>query len=294
MVLALSSSHALGQAFTPGNLVVVQDGDGVQSLSSSGNEVVLLQLSTSGALAGTPLALPTNGAAALLQNGTSITEGFVNLTPDARELVLAGYNVSYGYTNNTISSDTAAGIPRAVATVDVNGNFTLVTNSTTLYSGANIRSAASDGNFNFWAEGSTGGMGYLGTKAQTALGGTVLNSRVIQLIGGNLYYTTGSDKRGVITIGGAPVSGSATTNYVIPTGTFFNTSSSPYAFIFDPAMTVCYVADSNNYTNSQTMGGVEKWTNNGSGTFVYAYTPPKPTAPTSLPSPIPVRLRRAR
>ena len=271
-IVAVSSINAFSQAFTPGNLVVVQGGDGVQSLSSSGNAIFLDQFTTSGTLVSS-LALPTNGPSAFIQAINSITEGFINLTPNGQGLVLAGYNVSYGYTNASISSASAAAIPRAVCTVDVNGNFSLVTNSRTLYSGANIRSAAGDNNFNFWAEGSSGGMAYMGIGNQSAITGTVLNSRVIQLIGGNLYYSTGSDKRGIIMVNGTPTIGPANTNYIVPTGTFFNsTAPSPYAFVFDPGMTVCYVADSNNYTNSATIGGIEKWVNNGSGTFVYAYT----------------------
>ena len=262
-----------------GSFIVVQEGDGVEPLAASGTEIFLNQYTASGILVSSQ-AIPTNGPSALIDVGNSITEGMVSLATNGQELVLAGYNINYGYTNqpspvtNALpASAGSAQIPRAVATVDSSGNYVLGPKTSTVFNQSNIRSGASDGNGNFWAAGANSGINYLGDGPAATITGTVLNSRVIQDIGGNLYYSTGSDKRGIIEIAGQPTTGPVATNYVIPTGTYFNsTAPSPYGFAFDPAMTVCYVADSNNYTNSTTIGGVEKWTNNGSGTFVFAYT----------------------
>jgi len=276
--LAVSCPSTFAQTFTPGNLVVVQNGDGAQTLGNTGNAVFLDQITTAGTLVNR-VAIPTNGPVSLLQVGNSITEGRLSLTPDGHKLVLGGYNVSFSSTNGALTGASAT-YPRGIATVDANGNYALSATTPSLITGANIRGVCSDGNTNFWAMGSSGGMVYLGTGTPVALTGTVLNSRDLQDIGGNLYYSAGSGSRTINMITGTPTSGQQATNYVIPLGVHFSgtasnaSACSPYGFAFDPNMTVCYVADSNNYTNSQTDGGIEKWTNSSSGwQFVYTLQP---------------------
>jgi hypothetical protein len=280
-LLSILSISAMAQAFGPGNLIVVQEGDGLQSIGLT-NGVILDQFTPSGTLV-SQIALPTNGPVSIVQEGNQDVEGFVNLSTNGQELVLAGYNVNYGFVGSFGSATTSQTAPRAVATVDVNGNYSMVTNTTVFFSTFNVRSACSDGNFNFWAIGNGGnavngienGLVYMGTGTQAPINpGTVWNDRDVQLIGTNLYYSTGSDQRGIIKISGTPTTGPlTTTNYIIPTGAKFGTGASPTAFAFNPAMTVCYVADLNNYVSSTTVGGVEKWTNSGPGTaFAFAYT----------------------
>jgi hypothetical protein len=47
--------------------------------------------------------------------------------------------------------------------------------------------------------------------------------------------------------------------------------ASPYDFAFNSGMTIAYVADSSPFTNSGTIGGVEKWSFNGSS-WVFDYS----------------------
>ena len=92
--------------------------------------------------------------------GNSTTEGLPTLNPYGTNVVLAGYNAPLGATT---AGATAAATPRAVATVDGNGNFNIVATSTTAFSTSNIRCAATDGVTNYWAVGGNTGVGYMGT-----------------------------------------------------------------------------------------------------------------------------------
>jgi len=264
IVALITSAQA---QFTVGNLVVLQDGDGVQALSSSGNEIFLDQFTTGGALVN-DLAIPTNGPGALLNSGTASSEGALNLSANGQYLVLAGYNVNYGYASS-LPSSASTSVPRVVATVDASGNYTLAVSSSSFFSANNIRSGTTDGNGNFWAVGANSGVVYMGTGTPAAVSSTVANNRVIQDIGGNLYFSTGSGSRGIYSISGTPTSGSATANLLIPTGTQFGTGASPYDFAING--NTAYVADSNEFTNSTTVGGVEKWSYNGSA-WVFDYS----------------------
>ncbi len=270
--LICCSMLAAQAQFTPGNLVVLQDGDGSAALTSAGTAIFLDQYTTSGSFVNfTPI--PSAGPTALVNSGTAGSEGALNLSANGQYLVLAGYNTNAGYAS--IANSLSAILPRGVATVDAGGNYTLAATTSSSFSGNNIRSGASDGSGNFWAMGATSGGVYMGTATPATISGTVVNSRVVQDIGGNLFYSTGSGVsptgRGIYEMSGTPMSGSTPTNMLISTGTQFGAGSSPYDFSFNPSMTIAYVADSNPYTNSTTVGGVEKWTFNGSA-WVYNYS----------------------
>jgi hypothetical protein len=48
-------------------------------------------------------------------------------------------------------------------------------------------------------------------------------------------------------------------------------SSSPYDFAFNSSLTIAYIADSDAYTSSSGVGGVEKWSFNGSA-WIFDYS----------------------
>lgn len=248
-VASFSLALAAQAQFTPGNLVVLQDGTGSAALSSAGTALFLDQFTTSGTLVGSE-ALPTTGANAFVNSGSAASEGQLSLSADGAYLVLAGYNVAAG-TTGVASSST---IPRAIATVDGNGNFSIVSSSTTFYAGNNIRGGTSDGNGNFWGAGATGGTIYMGGGTP---GGIVSsNSLAIQDIGGNLFYTTAKGVQGLWEISGNPTTGPVTPTLVIGQNT-------PSGFAFNSAMNLAYVAN--------TAGGISKYSNVG-GTWTLDYT----------------------
>jgi PEP-CTERM motif len=262
-----SLTAAQAQFFTNGDLVVLQEGNGSAALTSAGTPIFLDQYSTGGIFLDS-LAIPSTGSTALVNSGTAASEGALTVSANDQYLVIAGYNVAAGTTG--VASSTSAADPRGVATVDASGNYALATTTSSFFSGNNIRSGTTDGNGNFWAAGGTSGQMYLGIGTAGNISTNVPNSRVIQDISGNLYYSTGSGSRGIYEISGTPTSGSTIANLLIPSGTL-STNASPYDFTFNPGMTTAYVADSTEYTNSTTFGGVEKWSLVG-GVWTFDYS----------------------
>jgi len=268
---SLLSTLAVSQAqFTPGNLVILQDGDGSAPLSNAGTALFLDQFTTSGVFVNS-LSIPSTGSSALVNSGTAGSEGALNRSANGQYLVVAGYNTAAG--SASIASSTSATVPRGVATVNASGSYSLAATTSTSFSGNNIRSGTSDGSGNFWAAGANGGVLYYPTATTSITNSTTsVNNRVIQDIGGNLYFSTGSGSaRGIYEISGAPTTiGNTAVNII-------NTSSlggvSPYDFTFNANLTIAYIADSDAYTTSAGFGGIEKWAFNGSA-WVFQYSLP--------------------
>lgn len=251
--------------FTAGNLVVLRVGNGSGALTSAGTPIFLDQYTTIGGLVNS-LAIPSSGTSTLVNSGSATSEGGLTLSANNQYLVFAGYNAPAG--TPSIASTTSAANPRGVATVDAFGNYTLAATSSSFFSANNIRSAGADGNGNFWAAGANSGAVYMGTGTPGAVSTTSANNRVIQDIGGNLYFSTGSGStRGIYKITGEPTSGANTAVSLINNGA----SASPYGFAFNPGITIAYVADSTAYTSSSGIGGIEKWAFNGSA-WIFQYS----------------------
>jgi hypothetical protein len=265
--VALLLFAAVAQAqFTPGNLVVLRDGTGSGALTSAGTAIFLDQYTTTANGYVNSLAIPSTGSSALVNSGTATSEGALNLSANGQYLVVAGYNTNAG--TASIASSTSAAVPRGVGTVDASGNYTLASITSSFFSANNIRSGTADGSGNYWAVGANSGAVYLGTGTPGAISTTVANNRVIQDIGGNLYFSTSSgSSRGIYEISGTPTGGANTAVSLINNGG----SASPYDFAFNSGMTIAYVADSSPFTNSTTIGGVEKWSLVGS-TWTFQYS----------------------
>jgi hypothetical protein len=79
----------------------------------------------------------------------------------------------------------------------------------------------------------------------------VANTRVIQDLGGSLYFSTSSGTPGIWRISGTPAVSNGPPSLVLALGA----SGSPFAFAFDPDFTVAYVADD----SLAGEGGVQRW-----------------------------------
>ena len=258
------SAHAA--AFTPGNIVVTQYGDGSAALSSAATPVLVQEYLPSTANQGSTvqsIAVPTTGVGSRLTVvGNSGAEGYLARSTDGTILTMGGYDSDAGTTG--LAATTATTVNRIVGKLDSNGNFTrTASGSTVAFSGSNIRSAVSDG-VNYWEAGTASSSGTGGGVWYSAGGATPTrigngngsgNVRVTKIFNGNLYVSTGSGTLGIWAYTGIPTS-SATAVNIINT-----TSSSPYDFAINPAGTVAYVTDSNPLTSG---GGIQKWTFNGS------------------------------
>jgi hypothetical protein len=255
--------NALSQWFTPGNLAVLRVGNGTETLVSSGNSLFVDQYTTGGTLVNS-VTVPDTGSGALLVSGASSSEGGLTRSLDNTLVILAGYSTNLGSISSSLSSQSAAVVPRAVSSVDAFGVYHLAQASTTLYTSNNIRCATSDGTNSFWTAGSPGATFYLNppqspTEVQAAGG----NTRQVKISGGGLYFSTQAGTAGVyaFTGGGLPKSAA---NPVLVIGTGAN--SQPTGFAMNQALTIAYVAD-----QRPTAGGIQKWTNNGSA-WVLAYS----------------------
>ena len=277
VIVALSSGVAHSAAFSPGNLVVVQAGDGSGSLAAVATAGFLKEYTTSGTLVQT-IALPTvtNGANyPLTFSGSATSEGFLKRSVDGQYVTLGGYAVGPGLAGPA----TAAGVdvPRVVGRVDAGGNIDTTTVMTN-YSGSNIRGAISTDGTQIWTSGNAGsGQGAtagvrsmtLGSPSSVRLNDTASNMRVVNIFNGQLYVSSASGTNlGINTVGtGLPTTGDQGNPLSLLPGFPTSGTHGPYDFWFKDANTI-YVADDGGFAAG---GGIQKWTLSG-GTWTLQYT----------------------
>ncbi len=257
-------------AFTAGNIVVYRVGAGAAALSSSSTAVFLDEYTTGGLLVQS-IAVPTAAAGAnnpLTASGTATSEGLITESNNGQYLLLTGYDAAPGVAG--ISGTTSAADQRDVGRVDSQGNVDTGTVLTGFGGGNNIRGVASTDGTGLYVGGGTG-VAYT-TDDSTAAPNTLdaNNTRQIEVVNGQLYYSTGSGNTGIYSLGaGTPTTGTQTGTLLPGTNT---NGTSPYAFAFAKLSATTtgndtlYVADS--------VKGIEKfslvngtWTSNGAIPF---------------------------
>ncbi|MFN8699916.1 MAG: MopE-related protein [Flavobacteriales bacterium] len=258
---------AASAQFTANNLVVLQVGDGVAALGNTGTPLFLREFTTTGTSVQT-VNVPTTGSDRLVVSGSATSEGQMTRSADGLYLAIAGYDAAAG----TTSVASAGGINRAVGYIDNAETWARPFSApqTAGYNTNNIRSAYYDGTNCFTAgtatTGSLGGVRYWNTTSSSIqVSGSPTNNRVVNVFNGQLYTGASSGAfLGVCTVGsGIPTTtGNTTTLLTAP-----NTGGSSYAFSFNPAGTICYVADD----RANVSGGIQRW-NFVSGSWTLAYT----------------------
>jgi|GEM_PF-3232387 len=257
---ATSGAIAANGPLSNHNLVVVRVGDESQALANTGNTVFLDEYTTNGFLIQT-IAIPDSGSSALVMSGTATSEGALSRSPDRKYLTFAGYNIARPH-SSSVSGATSASVPRGIGRIGVAGTFDLPVTTTSAFSGNNIRGSVTDGTNNYWGAGANSGTYYLGTASAAAtVQDTVANTRVLNIFGGKLYFSTGSGTQGIYEIPGLPTSASSATAVITTSGSL---GTSPYGFAIQG--NTAYVADDTAIPN----GGIGKWTNNGSA-WGFAY-----------------------
>ncbi|HEX3623911.1 MAG TPA: hypothetical protein VH280_00645 [Verrucomicrobiae bacterium] len=262
----LSHSQANAAPFTLGNIAVLQEGDGVNSLSATSAPVAIVEFTPGGGLVQT-INIPSSGSTRLTQSGNSATEGYLSLSMNSSNLVFAGYDANAGLSG--VAASNSASVNRCVGVLDAFGNYTRTAVSSSEYSGGNIRAATSDGT-NYWTSGSTGGIWYSANGGKPVQIGNESSSsgnlRVSKVFNGRLYYTTGSGTIGLFVMtNGLPTSATNAFGNIIVDG---GSSPSPYDFAINAASNIIYLADSRATASG---GGIEKWTNSVTG-WGLAYT----------------------
>ncbi len=255
--------------FAPGNVTVLRVGDGSAALNNTGTAVFLDQYNSTTAGQTSPnftVNLPTTGALRLVNSGSATSEGQITLGGGGSLITVVGYDAAVGAAG--VAGSTSATNPRVLNTVDFAGNVTRFGSTSTNFSANNIRSGYSNG-ANAWAVGANSGTVLF--PADTPVSTTIANQRVVNSFNGNLFTSvSGATTSGVYQVGtGLPTSSGNTTTLVFSTVGTGTGTASPYAFAFNPAGNVAYVADDRAVASG---GGVQKWTLSGTtwslaGTF---------------------------
>jgi hypothetical protein len=272
-------AQAQSPSFTPGNLAVLRWGDGTQSLVASGNSVFIDQF-VAGSTNASPVnsvAIPSDGTAALILDGTAISEGGLTRSMDGTMLSFAGYNTNLNsgaaVAAGALGNTAATVIPRNLATLDAFGAYDQVQTITGYYSTQSPRFAVTDGANNFWVAAGINGIVYFNPPSSSQpISTSLINNRAIRIFGGNLYFSTQkasptsnngiytfTTTPGAYTPAGLVTTPSVGTNLVFATGS----SSAISDFALNADSTIAYVAD--------TVLGVQKWVN-GAGTWNLVYT----------------------
>ncbi|HVX87120.1 MAG TPA: PEP-CTERM sorting domain-containing protein [Phycisphaerae bacterium] len=255
------SSFAAG--IQTGDLVVLQVGDGNETLANTGNSTFLDEFSTAGVNRNNTIAIPDSGANALIVSGTATSEGAISVSPDGKTITVSGYNTPQATSATSLTKTDSGTVPRGTGAVNAaTGAFTFTGTYGANFTKNNVRSSVSDGTHT-WGVGANSGV-VLADNTGTVVSTTSANNRVINVINGNLYFSTGSGTTGIYEISGTPTVSGATATEVIAEG------GSPYGFSINAAGTVAYIADDGTGANA---AGIEKWVlQSGTWNNVYTFT----------------------
>jgi hypothetical protein len=267
--------YSNGVPFTSGNIVTLRVGEsGGSTLTTAAAPVFVDEYTTNGVFVqSVPMPFKSSaGQRKFSINGTSTTEGFLNLSPDGQYLTFGGYDAIPG--TAAISSTSAASVNRVVARVTQNGSINTSTAISDGHDAGSIRSACTvDGNA-FW----TGGAGTGGGNRYVTLGsaGTSVlvsnspsNTRGSAIYNSQLFTSSQSGVNiGISTVGsGLPTSTGNTAT--ILSGTASNVDlTNPQGFVFadidgNGTADVLYAADGNlGIVKFSNTGGT--WTKRGS------------------------------
>jgi hypothetical protein len=270
------------QAFTPGNLVAVQRGDGTVNLGSNGYLVLFDEYTPAGGLV-QKIAMPNidgGSAHALLLSGQASTPGLLNRSADGRYLTVFGYDVPVGKT--FVTSTFPFQFDRTVARVALDGTVDTSTHISTTPSSSvpfePLDVVSKDGT-QFWLlsslnEGNTTETGILyallGATSAVQIGPAGEAGASIGIAGGQLYVQHSNETHPVGT--GLPTTGPQTLgslpNLLTAYSTFFPSGTSPEQFLFlntadgtSNNPNLLYVADQAN--------GLLKFWKDGSGNWQY-------------------------
>ena len=252
--------------FADGSIAVVSVSG---TLASSGNLVTLKDFQNDGTLFNS---IATN----TYISGTATSEGMLNYADDGSHSLWVA-----GYASSSTSSLPSGTVSRRVQGYDTTGSTMgtatdwSTSGSNAIYVGNNIRSglvvngnlvtAGTAGSGQTATAGTRLGTNFVaGTASATSLySGTLTNTREAQVWGTNLYYSNSSTTTAT-SIWSSPLSASAPVDIISTKPTTTLGGWSPYDFVF--VGTNLYVAD-----DSANFGGVLKFTQNGSGTYDFAY-----------------------
>jgi hypothetical protein len=170
--------------------------------------------------------------------------------------VLPGYRVDLG--NNTALQNTSpSAVPRGIALIDTNAQYTLAIADTNAYNSDHFRGAASDGAGNFWGAASAEGTYYFGTNSPAAtIQTTFPNTRSVDIFNGDLYcLSSTSGNAALVRFNGLPTTDAGSVTNLLPGFASANTTD----FSVGPTGTLVYLTAGNSVQKWQFDGAM--WTN---------------------------------
>jgi hypothetical protein len=250
--LGLLAASAGAGPLTVGNLVLVE----VAGTVNSAGPITIRELSTTGSTVQSFPVDSGNGGGQI--SATATSEGQLSLNASGDSWTLGVYVPPFTG-SGSLSGRTAVQAPRGFMTVTTSGSVSsAATVLTGAYSTDNIRSGVQSGDRAWFA-----GPGGPGSGIMTFSSGTAqvqdINSRVVQVINGDLFYSTGAGTVGLYKYTGLPTGAATSTAFL--TGVT-GQGGSPYDFALATSGSTLYVADDGI--------GVQKFTFNGSA-WSHAY-----------------------
>ena len=250
-LVALQASAA---PITPGNLVVLQLGDG--STTPGAKQSFLKEFTTAGALIQT-IPLPTAVSGANLPF-IAAANGGLSLSPDGKFIAIAGYTAVPGATGlNTANASGPGGVPRAVAIFNVTtGTIDTSTSLGDSYNGGPFVSAATTDGSKIWLSGNTaagqeasGGVRFtnLGATTSTSISTPAVELHSLRINAGQLYSSFALSEVPLATVGvGTPVTtGQAFTQVPYDFGFTVGVDPDVYDYWFKDANTVFLASRAN-------------------------------------------------
>lgn len=270
--IALVTSGAMASVVVPGNLVIMQVGDGTTTLTDAGAVVKLRELTPGGGSVQT-VTLPSTGSSSLVINGTAVSEGFLTLNDG--HIGVAGYLTDAGTASlpGTLSVDVPRRMSGYSLSQDLAGAPAYDASTTALHSGGNIRSAVVSTTVNgFYSVGagtSSNGINYLANGASGASGTQIAglnNNRMVDILGGDIYASATPTSRGIYRVVGLPTTSSTAANFVAtPQAGNGGARIGLNAFWLSPDLMTAYIADSETSPPSGTPNpGIKKYVFNTS------------------------------
>jgi hypothetical protein len=279
-MLGVLLTSAQAQSFAPGQLAVLQAGNGELDLHLKQAPIFVDQFDQAKFNDAPTLtvAIPTNGPNTLFFNGHAATEGNLTRSPDHKLLAFAGYAGVNLLQDPGVPSQ--LGIPRGFGTLGVAGDFNLVYKSGAWYDGANPRGVVTDGAGDYWGCGNLEGTTYYNaqTMPTPVQFKTLVNTRAIKLINQTLYAMLNTadaqdtgDSAGIYSFAttnsaaGLPKQPDCTMNLVVPADPKYNKTC---GFDVNSAGTIAYMAD--------VLAGIQKYVKTGDQwKFAYNFAIPQ-------------------
>jgi hypothetical protein len=231
------------------------------TLGSTGTAIVIDEFSpitTGQTTANFSVTLPNTasaGSTGIVSGATTSSNGSISRSENGRYLLIPGWSTDTSIPGNTTAIGAANSTYLYCAVRPINGSGVIstgVTGTSNWFSAANdYRGATSDDGTNYWVSGASLGVRTTtnGTTL-TTVSTTSTNTRALNIINGQLYYSTGSGTQGVYQVGiGKPLTASTIS-------TNLTTSTGAYGFAISPDFLTLY-------TNSAT-GVISRFTYSGS------------------------------